>query len=268
MTVDEVSTSQNAVAGTEITINYKVSNSGLSDTALRTPRWNDNFYLSTSNTFDKATFYQDAIYLGNKNHYGALTAGGYYKDTATFSLPDNLDEGNYYVFIITDSGNEVFEQDDVDEVKQTNLALSNVGHNVNPVSIISRPADLVVTAVNASPTAEAGKTTRISWSVSNQGTGDSAASWNDRIIASTNNTLGDGDDIELARFSRNNGVLSAGETDSRTEDVLIPFELKGEYHLLFKPILTMMFMRQIKKITMTLPICPLLLLMLIAILPI
>ncbi|NJN12705.1 MAG: hypothetical protein HC815_34015, partial [Richelia sp. RM1_1_1] len=231
LTVDEVSTSQNAVAGTEITINYKVSNSGLSDTALRTPRWNDNFYLSTSNTFDKATFYQDAIYLGNKNHYGALTAGGYYKDTATFSLPDNLDEGNYYVFIITDSGNEVFEQDDVDEVKQTNLALSNVGHNVNPVSIISRPADLVVTAVNASPTAEAGKTTRISWSVSNQGTGDSAASWNDRIIASTNNTLGDGDDIELARFSRNNGVLSAGETDSRTEDVLIPFELKGEYHL-------------------------------------
>ena len=90
---------------------------------------------------------------------------------------------------------------------------------------------MVVTAVNASPTAEAGKTTRISWSVSNQGTGDSDASWNDRIIASTNDTLGDGDDIELARFSRNNGVLSSGETDSRTEDVLIPFKLKGEYNL-------------------------------------
>jgi Ca2+-binding RTX toxin-like protein len=226
LTVDSVTVANNAVAGKSLTINYQVSNQGPTAVPTRTPSWNDAFYLSTSSTdLNLST----AIYLGSKRHNGILDTDGtdqFYKESATFTLRNDI-SGDYYVFVVTDSGNSIFEQDDVD----ANTSFSNISHSANSVSIISQPADLLVTTFEAPATVTAGKTARISWSVFNQGTGDTIATrWTDRLVASKNNVLGDSDDIQLGEFTYDRLLLPSGSY-SRTEDVLIPFQLVGDYSL-------------------------------------
>jgi hypothetical protein len=231
LTVDSVSTPANAVAGKAINITYRISNQGATPVPARTPRWTDRFYLSTTNSFDR----NNAISLGSRDYNtngNIFDYGSFYNATASITLPQDLAPGNYYVFVVTDDNQVIFEQDDVDAiVGGTPIAYTNVKTTSTPITVVSRPADLIVSNVSATNLI-AGKTARINWSVLNQGTGDTNSNlWSDRLVVSENNIYGDFDDVELARFDRNNGLLFSGGTYTRTEDVLIPFTLAGNYHL-------------------------------------
>lgn len=106
-----------------------------------------------------------------------------------------------------------------------------MGSDTDVVTIVSRPADLVVSAASAPTTAQAGKSLRVDWTVSNQGTGDTVVSnWTDRIVASVDGILGNGDDITLANFNHS-GLLDIGANYDRSEVVSIPFTFVGDYNL-------------------------------------
>jgi subtilase family serine protease len=204
----------NARSGRNLSINYKVTNFG----ATQTPNgdWTDTFYLSTDNQLDIAT----DIRLGDRNYYGGLYADASYDRTFDFALSNTL-TGTYYVFGVTDSANSVFELNND----------NNLFKSTNQVTIVSQPADLLVTSTVIPTIGKAGKTIQAQWTVKNQGIGDTiATTWRDLIFASVNNVLGDADDVVLADFNHE-GLLNVNDSYSRTENVEIPFNLEGDYQV-------------------------------------
>lgn len=202
-----------ALASHPLTITYGVSNLG--STATPNSSWTDAFYLSPTTTLDTNT----ALHLGDLTHFGALDAGASYDGSATFKLPDGL-SGSYYAFVVTDKGNAVFELD-----KSNN---SDYDHD-HAVLVLSQPADLIVSSASVAATAEAGQTFRLQWTVTNQGSGDTAVtSWNDAVYATMDLVPGHG---SLLGTYSHSGLLDSGQSHSRTEDVVVPFALAGQYNV-------------------------------------
>ncbi|WP_162052193.1 CARDB domain-containing protein [Gloeothece verrucosa] len=214
--VESITVANNARSGGNLSINYRVTNFGATETPASTSSWTDTFYLSTDNELNTAT----DIRLGSVNRYGILNAGDSYDGVANFALSNTL-TGTYYIFAVTDDGDRVFELDNN----------NNILGGLNQVQIVSQSADLVVSSATIPSTGEAGKTIKVQWTVKNQGIGDTIVnSWIDRIVASTNSILGDGDDINLASFNRT-GILNPNGTYSRNESITLPFTLEGNYQL-------------------------------------
>lgn len=212
--VELVDVPTKAIASHEFTVNYHVTNTG--STVTPNVSWLDSFYLSTDDQLNTST----DLLLGSHTRYGALNTEASYTQSASFTLPNGIN-GNYYVFVVSDSRNEVFELDND----------NNLSFDAQALTISSRPADLVVSDASIPETAEAGKAILVEWTVSNTGIGDTAiARWTDRVFASSNEVIGDADDILLASVSRD-GLLDVGGTYSRSELVPIPFNLSGDYNL-------------------------------------
>jgi subtilase family serine protease len=212
--VESITLPDTARAGTALNIDYRVANFG--STVTPNNSWQDSFYLSKDEVFDPEVDFK----LSDRTHFGALEPAENYNEADTFTLSNEL-EGSYYVFAETDSANEVFELDNA----------NNRNRSLGKVKIISNPADLVISAT-APTNVEAGKAIRVKWTVTNQGTGDTIANfWRDRLIVSTNSTLGDEDDLDLAIFDSTADILNPGGSYTRNELVTIPFELEGDYQL-------------------------------------
>ncbi|QLE55149.1 NF038122 family metalloprotease [Nostoc sp. TCL26-01] len=229
LVVDNITVPANIVAGQLLTVRYRVVNEGLTATPGSTSQWTDAVYLSPTAAFNSST----AIALGTVNRQGILDTQGSYDINTTFQVPNDLAEGNYYLIVLADAYNRLFEQDDVDVVQGSNVALPNVLASTTPINVLSRSADLIVSEVTTPQVAaNAGSTARLSWTVRNIGAGATPVSqWRDRLVASVNTTLGDADDVLLATFERT-GSLGVNGTYTRTEDVLIPFVLNtGTYNL-------------------------------------
>ncbi|MBE9216279.1 carboxypeptidase regulatory-like domain-containing protein, partial [Plectonema cf. radiosum LEGE 06105] len=212
--VESVNVPTVARAGDKLTINYRVTNFGATETPDN--YWTDSFYLSVDDKFDV----ESDVVLGSIGHFGKLDAGASYDNSASFTL-DNQLTGDYYVFVATDSSNNVFELDNN----------NNTAFDATPVTISSQPADLIVSEVISPTSAEAGKAIQVNWTVKNEGTGNSiATSWNDQVILSVDTEVGNDDDIKLNWFTHE-GLLDAEDSYNRNGLVEIPFNLVGDYNL-------------------------------------
>jgi RHS repeat-associated protein len=203
-----------ATASRALNFSYQVTNFG--STTTPNYSWADRFYLSLDNQLDPNT----DLYIGNQSHYGSLAPDESYSSNFSYTLPNTL-AGNYYLFGITDSNNEVFE---LDNGNNTFLVAT-------PIAITSQPADLIVVSASAPTTGEAGKALRVEWTVRNQGTGDTAVSgWTDRVILSKDAQVGNSDDIVLGSFSRGE-ILAPNQSYTRSELVTIPFDAIAGYQV-------------------------------------
>lgn len=206
----------NALASHTLAVRYTVANDGF--TATPNATWADALYLSTNSVFDPAK----ALLVATSPHYGALAPGDSYTNTLGAILPDTI-SGEYHLFLMSDRYAQVFELD-----KTNNLAVSAA-----TVLIESRPADLVVSAIEATGSAGAGEAITVSWAVRNQGIGDTAVSeWSDRIILSANPVLGAPSDRILGTFTHS-GLLEAGGSYSNRNQLLqVPSgTAPGQYYL-------------------------------------
>ena len=213
--VDFVDVAPTATASRPLSINYQVTNYGSTSTPNNS--WRDSFYLSTDNILDITTDYK----LGDRIRSGTLNVNESYKTDATFVLPNNL-AGSFYLFAITDKDEQVFELDNT----------NNSNFDSQVINIVSRPADLIISATTTQAVVGNGKTIRVNWDVTNQGVGDTAVNcWSDRLIISKDIILGNNDDIVLQNFAWN-GLLNLGGSYSRSELVTIPFALtSGDYSI-------------------------------------
>ena len=203
-----------ATASRALNFSYQVTNFG----STTTPNyyWTDRFYLSLDNKLDTNT----DLFIGDQPHYGSLAPDESYTSNFSYTLPNTL-TGNYYLFGITDSNNEVFE---LNNENNTFLATT-------PLVITSQPADLVVVSASVPMTGEAGKALRVEWTVRNQGTGDTAvSSWTDRVILSKDAQIGNGDDIVLGSFSRGE-ILAPNQSYTRSELVTLPIDAIAGYQV-------------------------------------
>lgn len=203
-----------ARAGVPVEFSYTATNLGLGQTAGSF--WNDSLFLSEDNVLDASD-----LLLATVGHSGAIGVNDTYQETATGLLPNGL-SGDFFVIASIDSSDRVFES-----IFEGN----NVAASSQQITILSQPADLIVSNVVVPETAVSGQTITVEWTVENQGVGDTiVGNWADRIRASVDDVIGNGDDFPLA-VVRHGQLLAPGESITGSALVTIPATLAGSFNV-------------------------------------
>ncbi|HNI80523.1 MAG TPA: CARDB domain-containing protein, partial [Rhodocyclaceae bacterium] len=199
----------------QITVSWTVANQGTG--VGRTATWTDALIAST----DSIVGNSDDKVVGEFVHTGGLAVGDSYSRTETFLLPAYF-QGRYHFFVKTDAKNAVFENgNEADNAKESPQIFD----------VMSIPyADLVVSAASAPTTASSGQTMSVTWTVANTGIGPTdIPGWNDEVVL-TSDAAGNNVVANLGSFTHL-GVLAAGDSYTRTQDVSIPNGLSGSYYV-------------------------------------
>ncbi|MCY2928879.1 MAG: dockerin type I domain-containing protein, partial [Planctomycetota bacterium] len=90
-------------------------------------------------------------------------------------------------------------------------------------------ADLAVASIDVPTSVVSGRALHVSWTAGNYGTGSTGtATWYDRVVLSSNESYGDGDDIEL-KFAPHSGPLDVNQEYAGQADVVVPQIRPGNY---------------------------------------
>lgn len=140
----------------------------------------------------------------------------------TLTVPQNLSQGNQYLFLKTDFNNNVYE---------STFENNNVLRKIAPIYIAN--ADLKPDLFQAPSSAQSGQTISTSWTVVNNARGSILNnSWNDAIYLSSDTILGSGD--ILLNTATPNSLLLVGNQYSKQLNVTIPNAMQGNYYLILK----------------------------------
>ncbi|MBP6899056.1 MAG: S8 family serine peptidase [Burkholderiaceae bacterium] len=204
-----------ARAGTTYTVQLRVDNLGASDTPDRQSWWYDQLWLSLDDIVDGSD-----LALGSLWHYGTVAADGGYNLSISGLLPAGM-QGRYKLLARVDVDNRLFEGVAGSAGEANNFQL------LGAVDVYQSRPDLVVSSFSMPDTVEAGRTATFSWTVGNQGDGDTiTAGWSDSLWVSLDGTLGNGDDVLIGSVGHA-GVLAPGGSYTVTVAPTLPFSLIG-----------------------------------------
>lgn len=207
-----------ANAGTSVAVSFTVRNQGAFDA---TPNWYDKIYLSTDQTLNTAT---DTA-LATIYRPAPLGAGLQYTVNTTVNIPACL-SGTYYLFALTDSGNQIFEFD-----MKVNAEANN-SSQPKQIQITNTPPDLRVMTVVNPANGTAGQPIQIDWTVANIGTGATlTGDWYDRVLLSASPTLGNGTQVSLGSFLRTGAPLAPNADYTRSAVISLPASLQGAWYV-------------------------------------
>ena len=205
---------ESPVSGEFVTVTWDIANDG-DEAAVND--WIDAVYLSTDNELSS-----DDVLLGELPNTSDLAVGGSLARSLSVALPDAV-SGPFHFIVATDSENNVNEGDgeetataasDAVEISLFPYADLTVTQVVAPDLIVGDPVDLTV-----------------SWSVRNVGAGPGRVStWTDRVILSTDDILGDADDIILGEYTHT-GLVPVDAEYSRTEIIQLANRTQGRFTL-------------------------------------
>ncbi len=213
LVVTSVSPQPTAVAGQPFAVTYTVGNQGA--TATPNDSWYDAFYLSLDSSLDASD-----LLLGERWRKGVLERDQSETRSYSFTLPESV-TGDYYVLVASDSTDRVFEIDDA----------NNVAASAMSTTIIQAPPDLTITAVNASPSGDAGRDFTLTYTVANTGPNPTPVnSWRDGVYLSADGVI-DASDVLLSSQSRT-GVLAPGQSETNSATFRLPFDKIGSFFLL------------------------------------
>ena len=216
--VTEVACTSEIVIGSpaEINVSWTVRNQG-TGTGVE-DRWFDHIFVSKNNVYGDG----DDQFVAEFEHVGAIAPGTEYSRSEQVALPSGM-SGQFHLFVVADSSNAVYE---------FSFENNNVTSAPELVSVRPSPfADLVVTGVTVPASGSSGKPFELTWTVLNQGQGQTNTStWQDRIVLSADTVLGNADDIPLANVTRK-GSLASGSSYDRTATVVLPDGVTGEYYV-------------------------------------
>ena len=217
LVVSAASAPSTAAAGNGILVEWTVANQGAGDTVAT--RWRDRVYASTDVLLGSDTL------LGEFRRDGALDPEGTYSRSEVVTVPFSF-QGQYHLFIVTDTHGDVFEGPNE----------GNNGSPALPLEVIQPEkftADLQVTVVSAPTTTLSGVGMTVTWTVGNLGEGATNANfWHDEVYLSSDQVI-DGADVRLGRVNRSGALDPAGEYDvSRVLD--LPLDLTGTFFLIVR----------------------------------
>jgi uncharacterized repeat protein (TIGR01451 family) len=221
LVVPQVVVPAQSYAGQSVRVRWRVENRGGRDIPAGERGFYDALYLSTDTRLDN----QDRL-VGSRYFGGNLLSGeGYTVADFPITIPRDLPAGDYYLLVLTDSTNRVYEF--VNEV-------NNVGVSATPIQVLAVPPntiDLQVEEIQASSSGQAGENISVRWRVVNEGADPARAPWTDAVYLSDSPTLDRSRATRLATFVYQND-LPAGETYEHTEIVRLPECLPaGQYYL-------------------------------------
>jgi hypothetical protein len=204
-------------AGNQITVNWTVRNQGAFEAG---PNWFDTVYISNTNTLDPVT----ATPLQTIYRSSSLGPGGTYSASANATIP-SCASGVYYLFVYTDSRNQIFEFDPNLDAEKNNFS------EAKAIQIASIPPDLQVVSVTNPATGNAGQTVSVSWVVENRGASPAGPdAWVDRVYLNPSPTFDLNTALLLGSFTHN-GSLAVNASYLQTQNALIPTTAAGSYYV-------------------------------------
>ena len=201
-----VSTAEN------LSYSFKITNVGAGNPNVTS--WVDKVYISTEDTFGT-----NAILLNTHYHYGNLAPMAFYSINGSVALPTYVNSGFYYLYVIADADNAVFEY-------------LNEGNNLLQSSLISVTSpDLQITEMTAPEQIISGYPINMSYTLINNGDGAIInRNITDRIFLSASGNLSNA--FEIANM-RHNVNLPVGQSMTVTCNATAPTNLTdGTFHLI------------------------------------
>lgn len=212
LAVDAITIPDTGSSGNSFTVSWAVKNIGSG--AVLGSRWQDDLYLSTQATFDP----DSATLIGSKTHEFDLAVDSFYHSETTITLPNGI-QGDYYLFVISDAGEAVFEND----LEGNNLLRSNTAAQIQ----LSPWADLLVSSITLPDSANVGEQLRIDYTVKNSGTAHTRnSSWKDYIYSSDQPVWNSS--ATLLQTISHNGRLNPEETYDETVLIFLNTNFQGE----------------------------------------
>ncbi len=212
LVVDAITGNADAEAGKAFTLRWTVRNQGPGDSITTT--WYDRIAVTQNDIIGDG----DDISLREFRHDGRLYPNQSYPATGTVTIPFSL-SGDYFVYVRTDSRGHVFEG--------ANGNANNVS-DLHPITIARFIPDLSATA--ASATIENGRID-VQWTVENIGENRTNTNyWRDAIVASANDTYGDGDDLQLFSAAHS-GYLEATAIYTSAQTIVLPTSITDDVYL-------------------------------------
>lgn len=204
------STPTSGTAGITINTTCRVQNFGVAPAGGSYLR----YYLSTNNTYGSGD-----TYLGY-DYVNPLNPGAYNTETHTFTLPNTVTQGVYYILYVADSNNSVTESNESNNVSYTTITVS-----------ASTP-DLRVDNANSTPSSGSpGTTVNTTCSVKNYGTATAGFSYLHYYISSYSYYNSSATYLGSDYVSS----LSAGASSSESYSFNIPSGLSpGTYYILYR----------------------------------
>ncbi|MCA9186965.1 MAG: tandem-95 repeat protein, partial [Planctomycetales bacterium] len=199
-------------SGQNVAITWTTRNIGAVPTLTG---FTERVYLSQDQTIST----NDRL-LASAEH-STLDAGASVDTTRSIDIPIDV-AGDWFLLVQTDA---------TDALQETGSEGNNVASRAIAITLAPY-ADLEVSNVQA-PELLIGDpaTATFTWTVTNVGVGPGLTdNWVDAIIASRDDTIGNGDDRVLARFPHA-GALEVGQSYTRTESVQLPGALEGRFNL-------------------------------------
>ena len=207
-------TADNTVStGATFNFSYRVKNQGAG--APNYPTWSDRCYLSTN-----PNSITDAVQIANDWHNNGLSVGESYSVSHTITLPSEIAQGTYYLFVQADAMDNVFEY---------NLEDNNLLRFTQPITVVQ--PDLQIPILNVADTLHAGAEASVFYQLANTGDG---AVVNRNVI----------DRFYLSRYSNGSNAtqlpqfisniwLNAHDSTTKYQNVMLPANLQDGIYYLF-----------------------------------
>jgi hypothetical protein len=201
-------------SGVSTTVQWTVTNKGYDITDVNT-YWKDKVYLSFSPFFNINT----AKFMGEVVHNGGLLHEESY--TASTSIrPEESNHGLYYIYVITDADNRIFE----DPYENNNV-------NSKAVDVfLSPPADLQLQSLSSYPSASTAAFASMTWVVRNIGAKYAANGWTDKLYVSSLPTFDINQATQIGDYFRQD-TLYIGDSYWVSMGPKLPKLPAGQYYL-------------------------------------
>ena len=178
-----------------------------------TGSWNDKVYFCSN-----PDSLVNAMHIRTIYHNNGLAPDDQYMVGETIGLPSNISEGSYYIYVVTDADNQVFEYLYED---------NNTYRSTTPFTVIK--PDLTVTNILADALFGVGQSVSISYTLKNQGAGAiENVTVNDVVYLSPTENLSGA--VQIASASH---ALSLGSDQTVTYNISaqVPEIAEGTYYL-------------------------------------
>ncbi|MDB5349218.1 MAG: hypothetical protein JWN86_465, partial [Planctomycetota bacterium] len=191
-----------AASGGTVSLSYTLTNSG-SFPAIAA--WNDAVYVSTKATFD-ASARQVAV---RNRQVSTLAAGGSEQVNLQGTIPGTTAPGDAYLLFVADADHLQTETDETDDVRAI------------PIHVAA--GDLVVSSLSTPGIGVLGGQVTVTWTVTNQGSQNSAGIWQDNVYVSDSPTF-DSSATFVSTFYRPDfdTPLAAGSSYAQTQTLTVP----------------------------------------------
>ncbi len=219
LVTDLVRIPDQAFADLNFPLSYQIGNQGTSPVPPNERFWTETVFLSRDTVLDA----QD-LAIASRARSGNLQPG----QTESVNLEPRIPRtatGEYYVIVLTDSNNNVFEYTQ----EANNWAVSRDSFGPKKFNILSTPPDLKGISITGPTTAKSATNISVSWTVENDSAFTASGSWSDGIYLSSDPTLSPED--RLLSATEINGPLEGGSPYTKSLSVLLPTCESGRYYL-------------------------------------